>query len=264
MRRPSVPPRRGPDSVQTHLSRSSEAGRPAFWTEALADPPQVYGERVRFREGRCYRRWDPFRSKLSAALARGWGGRLPRPGERWLYLGAATGTTASHIADLVGVRGTVYAVEKSVRPFIRLLRLAERYPNLYPILADARRPEEYAGLVPPVDGLYVDVAQPDQAEIADRNGAYFLRDPGRLLLALKLASLSRTLADVELLAAARRSLGAFRLEGAPVALEPFHRRHVFLELSRREAPSPEFRIERAPRRVARMRPNLDFLGAGYR
>ena len=111
-------------------------------TEALGDPPEVYGERIAAFEDRILRRWEPGRSKLAAAILRGYEGPLPSPSEKWLYLGAASGTTASHVADLVGGEGTVYAVEKSLRPIVRLLRLAERYPNLLPILGDARRPDE--------------------------------------------------------------------------------------------------------------------------
>ena len=68
---------------------------------------------------------------------------IPEVEERWLYLGAASGTTTSHVADLVGLTGRVYAIERSLRPFGRLLSLARRWPNLYPILADAREPRAY-------------------------------------------------------------------------------------------------------------------------
>lgn len=197
-------------------------------TEALGNPPSVYGERLVATVTGIRRRWDPYRSKLSAGLLRGFRGPLPRTGERWLYLGAATGTTASHVADLVGPEGVVYAVEVSVRPFARLLRLAERYPNLLPLLEDARRPEEYAPWVPPVDGVYCDIAQPDQVGIARKNAELFLKDGRPLLLVLKLASLGRDRSPEELVERALAELRPFHPISPPVALEPFQRLHRLL------------------------------------
>ena len=130
MRRPR-PIEPAPGTARLRRRRAGE--RVELWTETVGRLPPVYGERWRTFGPASYRAFEPGRSKLAAALTRGWSGPLPAPGERWLYLGAATGTTASHVADLVGPAGRVYAVERSLRPFARLLRLAERWPNLLPI-----------------------------------------------------------------------------------------------------------------------------------
>jgi fibrillarin-like pre-rRNA processing protein len=198
----------------------------SFWTAAQGDPPAVYRERTMDVDGTTVRRWDPSRSKLGAALVNGWSGALPTEGERWLYLGASTGTTASHVADLVG-NGRVYAVERSVRPFARLRHLATRYPNLLPILADARRPSEYLGLVPPADGVYVDVAQADQVELALENARWFLRSSGSLLIALKTASMGREHGARQHLARAVEALHELDLDD-PVDLAPYHRKHFLV------------------------------------
>jgi fibrillarin-like rRNA methylase len=229
----------------------------SHWTAALADPPAVYGERITSVGDVVLRRWDPSRSKLGAALSNGWDGPLPRAGERWLYLGAATGTTASHVADLVGETGFVFAVEKSVRPFARLFALSERYPNLGPVLADARDPLAYLPVVPPVDGVYLDVAQADQAEIALANARWFLRPAGVVLLALKTASMGRERSDREHLADTERRLAPALELDTPLGLEPFHRRH-FLIAGRptRALYGPELTSERSSKsgpRVARRR-----------
>ncbi len=205
------------------------AERPeTYWTAALGEPPAVYGERTAEQAGTLLRRWDPSRSKLGAAIARGWTEPLPRPGERWLYLGAASGTTASHVADLVGPAGAVFAVEKSLRSFARLLRLAGRYPNLGPILADARRPDDYLELVPPVDGLYLDLAQPDQAEIALANARRMLKRDGGLLLALKTSSMGRDLGPRGHLERTVAQLEDSFEVGPSMPLEPFHRKHYLV------------------------------------
>lgn len=227
MRRPLAYPE---EAGHPRLHRRAEERHAVLYTESLApDAGSVYGERTLVREGALLRHWDPFRSKLGAALARGESPPLPKPGERWLYLGASTGTTVSHVADLLGPEGTVIAVERSLRPFARLLRLAERYPNILPLLADARRPEEYAADVRSADGLYADIAQPDQVEILLANARLFLGRGASVLFVLKTASLSRERDPKEHLADARRQLIAEGLEvGAAVALEPFHRRHYLI------------------------------------
>ncbi|HEV8050422.1 MAG TPA: fibrillarin-like rRNA/tRNA 2'-O-methyltransferase [Thermoplasmata archaeon] len=225
MRRPNRPEPVAPGEA---LYVRNEREFVSHWTAALSDPPEVYGERITSSGDTVLRRWDPSRSKLGAALANGWDGPMPRSGERWLYLGAATGTTASHVADLVGPDGLVVAVEKSVRPFARLLALAERYPNLGPVLADAREPLAYLPIVPPVDGLYLDLAQADQVEIALANARLFLRPSGVVLLALKTASMGRDRSAREHLDDAEKKLAPSVELEAPLALEPFHRRHFLL------------------------------------
>jgi fibrillarin-like rRNA methylase len=208
--------------------RADPRGRSTLWTVPLGEPPALFGERVGYSGNRAFRLFDPASSKLAAALVRGWRGPIPEPNEKWLYLGAAAGTTATYVADLVGRDGSVYAVEKSPRPFGRLIERARRYPNLFPILADARRPAEYLALVPPVDGLYADVSQPDQVSIALENGRRFLRAGGAFLLALKAASLGRERTPEEHARASREAIGRSVDPEPTLPLEPFHKRHYFL------------------------------------
>jgi fibrillarin-like pre-rRNA processing protein len=141
--------------------------------------PPVYGEPV--VEG--WRRWDPKRSKVGAMLELGFDHGI-EGGETVLYLGAASGTTVSHIADFAG---PTYAVEFAPRPVGDLVAVAEDRQRLFPLLKDARKPETYAHVVEPVDVLIQDVATRGQAQVALRN-RQFLREDGRLLLAVKARS----------------------------------------------------------------------------
>lgn len=231
-----------------------EDRRPVFYTATVAtgDSP-VYGERwIDTGEG-TLRRWEAGRSKLAAALVRGYEGRLPKPGDRWLYLGAASGTTVSHVADLVGEKGRVFAVERSLRPFARLLQLAERYPNVLPIFADARRPETYQGDVRGVDAVYADVAQPDQVEILLANARRLVGPDGAVLLALKTASMGREREPRQHVEVAMEQLSRTIEMDRPIGLEPFHKRHFLLagsptrRLYREPAPSAPVTRGRAPR-----------------
>lgn len=139
----------------------------------------VYSERMLGNA----RVWDPFRSKLAALYHKGTGVEITSD-TRVLYLGAANGTTVSHVADYADV---VYAVEFAPRPMQDLLEVARRRKNIVPIMADATRPEQYASLVEMVDLVYQDVAQPEQAMIAIRNSA-FLKPDGKIILMLKTRS----------------------------------------------------------------------------
>ncbi len=153
---------------------------------------QVYGERLIELEGVEYRIWDPYRSKLAAVILRGIKEVPISAGTRVLYLGAASGTTASHVSDLVGPKGVVYCVEISSRPLRDLLFMCDRRTNVIPILADAAQPESYRPLIGEVDVIYQDIAQPEQTEILLANARLFLPEDGHAMLALKARSIDVT------------------------------------------------------------------------
>ena len=150
-------------------------------TERLATRGEpVYGEPT---DGE-WRAWNPNRSKLGAMLELGMDTGL-EGGETVLYLGAASGTTVSHVADFAG---PTYAVEFAARPARDLLEAAESRSRLFPLLKDARKPETYAHVVESdVDVIVQDVATRGQARVAFENRR-FLADDGRLLLAVKARS----------------------------------------------------------------------------
>ncbi|WP_435364010.1 fibrillarin-like rRNA/tRNA 2'-O-methyltransferase [Haloarchaeobius sp. DYHT-AS-18] len=140
----------------------------------------VYGEPT---DGE-WRAWDPGRSKLGALFAREVDTGLSG-GDTVLYLGAASGTTVSHVADF---SGPTYAVEFAARPTRQLVGVAEDRPNLFPLLKDARKPDTYAHVVErECDAIIQDVATRGQGEVACRN-RQFLADDGRLVAAIKARS----------------------------------------------------------------------------
>ncbi|MDH7594324.1 MAG: fibrillarin-like rRNA/tRNA 2'-O-methyltransferase [Methanomicrobiales archaeon] len=177
----------------------------------------VYGERM--LEG--YRVWDPFRSKFSALHMLGKEIELS-PEMRVLYLGAAHGTTVSHVADYVEV---VYAIERAPLPMRHLLRVAERRKNVIPILADAREPETYAHLLEEVDLLYQDVADQAQVEIALRN-RIFLKTGGLLVLMLKVPCIDCTSGPEAILESARDGVAKGYEIFDHSWLAPYHEDHA--------------------------------------
>jgi fibrillarin-like pre-rRNA processing protein len=142
----------------------------------------VYGEPTDAE----WRAWDPTRSKLGAMFGLGMDvGLAGGDEETVLYLGAASGTTVSHVADFAG---PTYAVEFAARSARDLLSAADSRPRLFPLLKDARKPETYAHVVESeVDTIVQDVATRGQARVALENRR-FLADDGRLLLAVKARS----------------------------------------------------------------------------
>jgi len=132
-----------------------------------------------------YRDWNPYRSKIGSTLICGIRKFGIAPGASVLYLGAASGTTVSHVSDIVGPNGRVYAVEFSHRVGRELVNLAKSRPNIVPIIEDARHPQKYRMLVPMVDYMFADVAQPDQARIFVLNAEFFLKNNGGYMLCIK-------------------------------------------------------------------------------
>ncbi|EHK96634.1 putative rRNA 2'-O-methyltransferase fibrillarin [Glarea lozoyensis 74030] len=132
-----------------------------------------------------YRVWNPFRSKLAAGVLGGLDEIFIKPGSKVLYLGAASGTSVSHVADIVGPTGTVFAVEFSHRSGRDLINMATHRTNVIPIIEDARHPLRYRMLVSMVDVIFADVAQPDQARIVGLNAHLFLKIGGGVVISIK-------------------------------------------------------------------------------
>ncbi|HKM41866.1 MAG TPA: fibrillarin-like rRNA/tRNA 2'-O-methyltransferase [Methanocorpusculum sp.] len=181
-------------------------------------PGGVYNERMLGN----YRVWDPYRSKLAALWYLDKTTTLDKD-EIVLYLGAANGTTVSHVADYVE---SVYAVEFAPRPMEDLLVVAKKRKNIIPIYADATRPVLYASLLEPADLLYQDVAQPNQAGIAVKH-LPFLKSGGRLILMLKTRSVDIRKSPDEVFADTCEELkeGGYIVEKS-TWLNPYHQDHA--------------------------------------
>ena len=207
-----------------------EDGTRKLATVNLAPGAQVYGERLIMIQNVEYRLWDPHRSKLAAAILKGIKEAPISSDKKVLYLGAASGTTASHAADLVGISGLVYCVEISSRPLRDLLVVCNRRTNMVPLLADARQPGSYCALVEKADVIYQDVAQPDQTDILLANVKAFLREGGHAVLALKARSIDVTKEPREIFNDEMEKLeDELEIIDAKI-LEPYEKDHAMLVL----------------------------------
>jgi len=140
-----------------------------------------------------YRIWNPFRSKLAAAIIKGLRDFPFNQKSDVLYLGVSTGTTISHISDIVGQNAIIFGIEHASRVARDFLdRVASHRKNIVPIIQDARRPEEFFSVYKKVSIVYVDIAQPDQTNIAIENCKLYLKPGGHLFLVIKTRSIDVT------------------------------------------------------------------------
>lgn len=176
-----------------------------------------------------YRVWNPFRSKLAAGILGGMEDIFMRPGSKVLYLGAASGTSVSHVADIVGPEGTVFAVEFSHRSGRDLINMATHRTNVIPIIEDARHPLKYRMLVDMVDCIFADVAQPDQARIVGLNAHLFLKIGGGVVVSIKANCIDSTAAPEAVFAREVQKLREERIKPKEqLTLEPFERDHAMV------------------------------------
>ncbi len=213
-----------------------EDGSRRLATKNLVPGRNVYGERLVRAEGVEYRVWDAFRSKLAGAILKGLRNVPIKPGHKVLYLGAASGTTPSHVSDIVGEKGHVYCVEFASRSIRDLVDNVCSYRmNMSPILEDARFPEKYAMFIQgKVDDIvYCDIAQPEQAKVLADNADRFLVESGWIMLAVKSQSIDVTKEPIEVYRSETKVLQkrAFSIEEV-VNLEPYDKAHAMIVAQR--------------------------------
>ncbi|XP_067626941.1 rRNA 2'-O-methyltransferase fibrillarin [Eurosta solidaginis] len=203
----------------------------ALVTRNFAPGSDVYGEKRISVETNGekieYRVWNPFRSKLAAAILGGVDKIHMPPGSKVLYLGAASGTTVSHVSDVVGPEGLVYAVEFSHRSGRDLINVAKKRTNIIPIIEDARHPHKYRMLVGMVDTIFADVAQPDQGRIVALNAQHFLKNGGHFVISIKASCIDSTAQPEAVFAAEVKKMQADKLKPQEqITLEPYERDHA--------------------------------------
>ncbi|CAI7608533.1 unnamed protein product [Penicillium glandicola] len=208
-------------------------------TKNLTPGTAVYGEKRISVEGPStedgtvtkneFRVWNPFRSKLAAGVLGGLDDIYMKPGSKVLYIGAASGTSVSHVADIVGPTGNVYAVEFSHRSGRDLIGMATHRTNVIPIVEDARHPLRYRMLVPMVDVIFADVAQPDQARIVGLNAHMFLKAEGGVIVSIKANCIDSTAKPEVVFAKEVQKMREEKIKPKEqLTLEPFERDHCIV------------------------------------
>lgn len=162
-----------------------------------------------------------------------------KPGAKVMYLGAASGTSVSHVADIVGPTGLVYAVEFSHRSGRDLINMAKKRTNVIPIIEDARHPHKYRMLVSMVDVIFADVAQPDQARIITLNAHLFLKSTGHIVISIKANCIDSTVDAATVFAREVKKLQEDKVKPQEqLTLEPYERDHAIV-IGQYRAPKKE-------------------------
>lgn len=202
-------------------------------TKNMIPGSSVYGEKrvsVSLPDKKIeYRLWNCYRSKLAAGIACGLDNIFIKPGSSVLYLGAANGTTLSHVSEIVGKDTLVYAVEFSQRSGRDLVNLAIKRTNIIPIIADARTPYKYRMIVPMVDMIFSDVSQPDQSRIVMENAQYFLKEGGGILISVKASCVDSSVPAEKVFADEVNWLKKNEFKPIEqVTLEPYEKNHAMI------------------------------------
>lgn len=229
------------DSVQFRVEQNSRFagiytltsisdGKARLATKNLTPGQSFYGEELLQIGGQEYRIWNPYRSKIAAALLRNLNHLPIKPSIDVLYLGVGSGTTCSHLSDIVGSSGKIFGLDFAARPMRDFLdNLVKKRENVFPIMADAREPSSYRILVPQVDTIYCDVAQRNQTEILVRNADLFLKRKGWMLYAVKSRSIDVSEKPSSIY---RKEIAALESNGYPVQemvdLEPYEKDHAMV------------------------------------
>ena len=204
-------------------------GEKKLATQNLVPGNQVYNEKLVQHKGSEYRIWNPFRSKLAAAIMNDLKNFPFNQKSDVLYLGVSTGTTISHISDIVNQGGTIFGIEHASRVARDFLdRVVSHRKNIVPIIQDARRPEEFFSVYKKVDIVYVDIAQPDQTNIAIENCRLYLKSGGYLFLVIKTRSIDVTKDPKVVIKNEIKKLESFFEIKQTIDLHPYDKDHAMV------------------------------------
>ena len=200
-------------------------------TENVDRGNRVYGEVLVTNESKEYRLWNPYRSKLAAAIINGLKNFKLANDSKVLYLGAATGTTSSHVSDIAS-NGQVFCVELSERNMRDLIKVCERRKNMFPILSDANNTENYSKNVGICDIIYQDVSARDQASILNKNSE-MLKRGGYAYFIIKSQSIDVSKKPEDVFSESLKDMQQNFELIEKVKLEPFDDLHMFAVLRKR-------------------------------
>ncbi len=170
-----------------------------------------------------YRTWDPYKSKWAAALMKKIKEFPIKKNSKVLYLGAASGQSASYIAD-VAENGKIFCVEISSRVLRDLIFVSEKKKNMIPILGDAKNPEEY-NFIGEIDVILQDVAVKNQVDVLIKNKK-FLKKNGYVMIAIKSRSVDVSANPEKIFKDSEEKLKNYFEIIDKKRLEPFEKDHI--------------------------------------
>ncbi|MEE9323408.1 MAG: fibrillarin-like rRNA/tRNA 2'-O-methyltransferase [Candidatus Aenigmarchaeota archaeon] len=202
-----------------------------LFTRNLIPGDKTYSKNLVKWKNSEFREWNPNRSKPAAAIMSGLKFFPVMEKAKILYLGIASGQTATFLSDIIGRAGIIYGVEISERCVRDLNPIAEKRGNIVPIIGDARKPEDY-GWIEKVDLIYEDVASDDQSPIMIRNADQFLKPDGFAIIAIKARSIDVVREPEEIYKQELPKLKKRFKILDKVRLDPYEKDHMFVVMKR--------------------------------
>ena len=189
---------------------------------------RVYNEKLLKKGGVEYRSWNPYRSKMAGAILKGLKNFPIKRDTKILYLGVASGTTASHFSD-IATDGIIYGVEVAFKPMKNFVKLCQERKNMLPILADASKPESYDAIVEDIDFIYQDIAQKNQVEIFLKNMEKFDAKEGMIMV--KARSIDISMPPNKVFDMVKRELKKYFEIKEAIKLAPYAKDHIAIYVS---------------------------------
>ena len=190
-----------------------------------------YGEKVQKKGSKYLREWNPNKSKIAAAIKKGFNLNLEN-NSSVLYVGCSTGTTLSHIADIV-TKGKIIANDISAESMLSLIPLLRIKTNISPVLDDYKKLVDLDVIKGNYDFVFQDVSQKDQVDVFIDIVKEFLSSSGQGAISLKTRSIDSTKTPKQVL---NQSIEKIKRSGLRIIntydLEPFEKEHYFLEVKK--------------------------------
>jgi len=144
---------------------------------------EAYNEKLTEINGKQYNVWNPYTSKLAAAIVNGMEIFPILKKTKVLYLNGTIEKTLSHISDIIGVNGKIFIlrdINENSKNFLE--NVMNDRTNVFTITRDNGDPAKFSSKSEMVNVVYVDITQHNETEVAIQNCKRYLRDGGFLML----------------------------------------------------------------------------------
>ena len=144
---------------------------------------EVYNEKLIKINGKQYNLWNPYTSKLAAAIVNGMEIFPILKKTKVLYLNDTIEKTLSHISDIIGVNGKIFIlrdINENSKNFLE--NVMNDRTNVFTITRDNGDPAKFSSKTEMVNVVYVDITQHNETEVAIQNCKRYLTDGGFLML----------------------------------------------------------------------------------
>ena len=143
---------------------------------------EAYNEKLTEINGKQYNVWNPYTSKLAAAIVNGMEIFPILEKTKVLYLNTTIEKTLSHISDIIGMNGKIFVVRDMVENSKNFLeKVRNNRVNIFSITRENGVPARFSS-TEMVNVVYVDITQHNETEVAIQNCKNYLRNGGFLML----------------------------------------------------------------------------------